>query len=224
MTDAILFDYGGTLDGAGLHWFDRFLEIYRTLGVTRSGEEIKAAFYAAEEELLRNRSARGFSLERTLALHVNLQLARLGLEDERLKREFVARFLASCRSGWRESRNVLSRLAPRFALGVVSNFYGNLRLVLEEAGLAAYFSVAIDSEQVGVRKPEPGIFETGLRALRAPAHQAIFVGDSLARDIVPAKELGMKTIWVRRSSESPAGADRADWRINSLEELLELPL
>jgi len=224
VTHAILFDYGGTLDGAGLHWFDRFLQIYRALGVARSGEEIKAAFYAADEELLRNRSARGFSLEGTLALHVDLQLARLGLDDARLKGELVARFLASCRLGWRQSQNVLSRLAPRFALGVVSNFYGNLRLVLEEAELAAYFTVAIDSEEVGVRKPEPGIFERALGALRAAADHAIFVGDSLARDIVPAKELGMKTIWVRRSAESPAAADRADWRINSLEELLELPL
>lgn len=224
MTNVILFDYGGTLDGAGLHWFDRFLQFYRSLGVARPEEEIKAAFYAAEEELLRNRLARGFSLEGTLTLHVDLQLARLGLDDARLKRELVARFLASCRLGWSESAKVLSRLAPRFALGVVSNFYGNLRLVLEEAELAGYLSVAIDSEEVGARKPEPGIFETALRALRAPANQAIFVGDSLARDIVPAKELGMKTIWVRQSTEPFAAADRADWRISSLEELLELPL
>ena len=46
--EAILFDYGGTLDGAASHWLDRMLELYREAGVEQPFERVKTAFYRAD--------------------------------------------------------------------------------------------------------------------------------------------------------------------------------
>src|SRR4051812_20588429 len=41
---AILFDYGGTLDGPASHWLPRFLQLYRRAGVELRFERFRAAF------------------------------------------------------------------------------------------------------------------------------------------------------------------------------------
>jgi beta-phosphoglucomutase-like phosphatase (HAD superfamily) len=50
MIRAILFDMGGTLDGDGLHWLERFLALYKTFGVERSRVAIRDAFDKAERK------------------------------------------------------------------------------------------------------------------------------------------------------------------------------
>src|SRR4051812_40820094 len=46
---AILFDMGGTLDGDGLHWLDRFAAAYAAAGMTLPFETLRAAFDSAEQ-------------------------------------------------------------------------------------------------------------------------------------------------------------------------------
>src|SRR5207253_8190587 len=41
---AILFDYGGTLDGPASHWLPRFLQLYRDAGVALTFERFRGAF------------------------------------------------------------------------------------------------------------------------------------------------------------------------------------
>ena len=48
MIRAILFDMGGTLDGDGLHWLERFLALYEAFGVELPRESIRDAFDEAE--------------------------------------------------------------------------------------------------------------------------------------------------------------------------------
>lgn len=92
-------------------------------------------------------------------------------------------------------REMLSRLSGRFRLRLVSNGSGsNQRRKLASAGLESCFeSVWISGEQ-GCRKPSAELF---LRALGAdPASSAAMVGDDLARDIHPARNLGLATVLV----------------------------
>ena len=44
MIRAILFDMGGTLDGDGQHWQDRFIALYRSFGIELPRQTIGDAF------------------------------------------------------------------------------------------------------------------------------------------------------------------------------------
>ena len=62
-------------------------------------------------------------------------------------------------------------------------------------GLESYFDVILTSGEFGVKKPDHRIFLAALKAIDADPLTCVFVGDSLQADILPAKELGMITIW-----------------------------
>jgi HAD superfamily hydrolase (TIGR01549 family) len=87
-----------------------------------------------------------------------------------------------------------------FLLGVVTNRqWGGkpFREDLETLGLLEYFQyhhMAISAD-LGVRKPNPAIFQHALNALSVAPEQAVMVGDSLRADIVGAQRLGIFTIW-----------------------------
>src|SRR5207245_8160821 len=107
-----------------------------------------------------------------------------------------------------------------YRLGIVSNFYGNLTRVCEDAGLRSYFSVLVDSAQLGCEKPDPRIFQHALQALGVPASAATFVGDSLPRDMAGARGVGMRHIWLAGAEPSADGpCCRGDRQIRSLREL-----
>ncbi len=90
----------------------------------------------------------------------------------------------------------------------------------EEAGLASSLDVILDSTQVGISKPDPNIFLMALEGLDLLPAQVIFVGDSMERDVMPARALGMKTIWLMGPNPRvPADAEPPDAWITSLMDL-----
>jgi putative hydrolase of the HAD superfamily len=89
--------------------------------------------------------------------------------------------------------------------------------------LADHLAVMVDSFVVGVEKPDPAIFQMALEALGLNAAEAVFVGDNPRRDIKAAKSLGMKTVWLRGSGETPfSDPSETDWTIGSLTELEDI--
>ena len=105
---------------------------------------------------------------------------------------------------------------------MVSNFYGNIDTLCEEAGLKPVLSVILDSMIVGLKKPDPKIFQLALDQLKLPADRVAFVGDSFERDIVPAKAMGMTTFWMASELNRPASdPSKIDMTLYSLEDLPE---
>jgi len=224
---AVLFDLGGTLDGDGEHWLNRFYLLYQEILPRVSWEELKAAFYQAEDACLTDPRVASLGLESLVRFHVEQQLAALRLNDPEPGRVLAQRFLQASRATLRRNAGVLSRLAPRFRLGVVTNFYGNAALVLNEAGLAPWLGAVVDSKVAGVRKPDPAIFSLALAALNCAPGAAAYVGDSYQQDIRPAKHLGLMTIWLRNDAMSaPLPPDFApglvDCELHALPELESL--
>ncbi|TCN01863.1 putative hydrolase of the HAD superfamily [Paenibacillus sp. BK033] len=81
-------------------------------------------------------------------------------------------------------------------LGMITNgraFYQ--RNKIRALGIEGYFDDIIISEAVGLRKPDPAIFQLSLSNLNVSAAETVFIGDNLKKDMIPAKELGMRTIW-----------------------------
>ena len=118
---AVLFDYGGTLDGAASHWLDRFVGLYREAAAEVPFDALKRAFYEADRAAYAEPRVRSMSLAELMEFHVRSQLAALRIDDAALRRFLVERFVDSSRAALAESRTVLAELAEHYALGVVSN-------------------------------------------------------------------------------------------------------
>ena len=80
---------------------------------------------------------------------------------------------------------------------LVTNFYGNMPVVLKEFGLDTCFKTIIESSVVGIRKPDPALFALGVEALQLPAEEVVVIGDSYRKDIHPSSTLGCRTVWLK---------------------------
>ncbi|MGH7914986.1 MAG: HAD family hydrolase [Candidatus Binataceae bacterium] len=248
-TRAILFDFGGTLDHPH-HWLDRFVRHYHAAGMRLGRAELDVAYshatriaYQAGEEIHRLSL---HELVRFLVAHqfdhlhghgsdsVREHLSALGEDRHRLADRIASGFAEESAEGLARSRGLLKELSHDFKLGVVSNFYGNLQVVLFEAGIRELIQVAIDSKHMRVFKPDERIFVAALKVLDLPHNQVAMVGDSLHKDCAPARKLGMRSIWLRghhaASGEHPPASETAvladhtvaDHTIDALDELKRL--
>ncbi len=93
---------------------------------------------------------------------------------------------------------LLASLSQSFSLGIIANQSAGLEDRLRAWGILPYFKVIVSSHEAGVAKPAPAIFEMVLQAAHCLPQQACMIGDRLDNDILPAQQLGMRTIWVRQ--------------------------
>ncbi len=219
MARAVLFDYGGTLDGEGWHWFDRMLLLYRRAGCELADTEIKRAFYAADHAIAEEARLGSYGLRPLVERHVELQMDVLGSSARRFADDVTEGFCTMTVDGWECSRALLSRLRGRARLGVVSNFYGNLEVLLEEAGLAEALDTVVESARVGVEKPDPAIYRLAAERLELPPQEVVMVGDSFERDVRASRSTGMRAIWLRRGEAEPPEPGIADRVVSHLSEI-----
>lgn len=107
---------------------------------------------------------------------------------------------------------------------LVSNFYGNVGVVLQEFQLDRLFSHIVESAVVGIRKPDPRIFKLGVEALGMEAEDTVVVGDSFYKDITPAQKIGCQTVWFKGEGWTDEQYDESlpDAIITDLQQLLTL--
>jgi putative hydrolase of the HAD superfamily len=238
---AIFFDFGGTLDGRR-HWLDRFLDHYERAGLQMSRAALDPAFDAATRiaygstEYLRRCGLRDlvrFLVETQLSvLRESRATALTGifsrLPADRVRREVADRitetFVAEMELELARSRAVLHDLSKQYALAVVSNFYGNLQRILSDADFDGVIQAIADSGQLRVYKPDPAIYHAALAMLDVEPRQAAMVGDSVAKDCVPAHQLGLTTVWLRHEAIAtpPNTSHYIDFTITALEELKQI--
>ena len=72
-----------------------------------------------------------------------------------------------------------------------------LRIVLERLDLAKYFSAQTFSDEIGLRKPHPEIFNCTLAALGTEPQEALHVGDTPSSDVAGARAIGMRAVYLR---------------------------
>lgn len=100
---------------------------------------------------------------------------------------------------------------------VVSNWDCSLPAVLAQLGIAERFAMVSVSAVLGLRKPDPRIFEHALAALGVPPEHAIHVGDDRQRDVDGARSAGVRAVLIDRSAE------RADAGYERIADLRSLP-
>jgi putative hydrolase of the HAD superfamily len=216
----VLFDFGGTLDSNGITWLDRFFPLYLKQGLQASREEFSKAFYDSDDHLASRFQLDDLGLEETLRLHVRSMLQILAPKNLDWTERIVQPFLYDSRDFFRRIRPILKRLKENHALGVVSNFYGNLEMILETEGLRSFFSAISDSGKLGFSKPAPEIFLYAMNKIGSGPANTWMVGDSIPRDMKGAETIGLSHAWLR--GDRPAGLPPCCQQakiLNSLEEL-----
>jgi HAD superfamily hydrolase (TIGR01549 family) len=117
----------------------------------------------------------------------------------------------------------LEALRGRYRIGVIANQPGDVRSALARDGVDGSFEVWGVSDELGVGKPDPALFELSVRTAGVAPDRAVMVGDRLDYDVRPAKSIGMRAIWVLRGEApdepTPAQLAEADDAIRGLDEL-----
>jgi 2-haloacid dehalogenase len=116
----------------------------------------------------------------------------------------VARFSGSVGDwpAFSDSPAALERLARRFRLGVITNCDDDL-FARSQARLGVPFEWVVTAEQVGSYKPAVRNFEVAIERIGLPRERILHVAQSLFHDHVPARRLGLSTVWVDRRRGRP---------------------
>jgi putative hydrolase of the HAD superfamily len=105
-------------------------------------------------------------------------------------------------------------------LGIISNGARQQQLgKLRRAGLLEFFTVTVFSEDTGLGKPHPSIFQEACRRAGKAPSECFHVGDDLTNDIYASHALGICPIWIDRIGNKATTVPAR--RITSLAELVE---
>ncbi len=122
--------------------------------------------------------------------------------------------------------DVLSGLYGKYKLGIIANQSLGTQERINNWGISQFFDVVMASAEAGCAKPDLRIFTMALDKAGCEPSEAVMVGDRLDNDIIPAKKLGMKTVWVRQGYAIYQSIDdeskRPDYIVDSINELKDL--
>lgn len=148
-------------------------------------------------------------------------LSRCGITDERLVRLAADTYRTLERQCLRPYPDVAGALRELheagFVVGLITNGASSLqRDKLDAAGLDTAFDPVVVSSEVGVKKPDPAIFEHALLAAQADPAASWHVGDNLWVDVAGADRAGLRSVWVTREGRPvPEGAPHPDLAVRS---------
>ena len=226
----IIFDYGGTIDTDGIHWGELIGEEYDKAGIGIGRGLYREAYVHGERSL-----AKSPIIEPTDTFHtllkkkITLQFEYLSQQDSqlRLTQELADKIADACYARVNEAlaltRGIVQKLAERYPMVLVTNFYGNMPVVLEEFGLTNYFNSIIESSVVGLRKPDPSLFALGVKALGVEADEIVVIGDSYRKDIYPSSTLGCRTVWLKKVCWKEESIAEGHAPTATIESLAQLP-
>lgn len=126
--------------------------------------------------------------------------------------EFEVRALPESVAEWEpfpDTVAALHKLHARYKLAVISNIDDDL-FVASARKLQVTFDSVTTARQARCYKPNLKIFNMALERIGVPREQVLHVGQSIYHDVIPAKSLGLATVWVNRPSPRPgSGAAKA---------------
>lgn len=202
----IIFDYGGTLDTNGIHWSEVIWEKFQKEQISVTKEQFRECYVYAERELARSPYIKPeHTFMDVLRIKTDIEtryLVENGMwtVNELTRRASYEHITLRCYQHVLDvlqvSRKVLQTLSAHYPMVLVTNFYGNMHTILRDFQLA-YFKEVIESSVVGVRKPDPQIFRLGVNALGVTPEEAVVIGDSYSKDIIPAHSIGCQTILMK---------------------------
>ena len=216
---ALLFDFGGTLDGNGIHWRDRTYQFIQQIYPEIDREAFDLVDRAAVDRLIDSGRAPQLTLRETMDVIATCIYEGLSLDPD-VKDQYVDFFCEGAKKHLAQNRRWLATLRDEYWLGVISNNFGNTQGWCDAYDLSPLLDVVMDSTVVGVSKPEAGIFHAALSKLGVSPEEAIYVGDTYSDDVVGAKGVGMWAAWLVGEGEKECpDTSLVDVQLTELQEL-----
>ena len=216
---AVLFDVGGTL----LNVHPSVGEVYAATaaehGVRVTADHVERGFRSAWKRSLERSHARGYRTSDTILREEWFEIVRdtfgASVREDKLEALFVdlyERFVSAdvwkIVPGIHETLDYLRSQGLR--LGVLSNWDSRLSRLLKDLEIEDAFDFVVVSHGVGFEKPHSAMFTEALRLARCDPSDVLHVGDSFSADIIPARRLGMRTLWIAPEAERTPLADSGE--------------
>jgi HAD superfamily hydrolase (TIGR01662 family) len=197
------------------------------------GKDFLDDFCDRMEQYYRNREIEFIEVTTRFVLCNTLADWGLGHTPDETVRRALEAFHRVTQSHWIPEVEALPMLAKLkemgYRMGLVSNAADdeNTQALVDKAGIRPYMEAIISSAALGVRKPNPRIFQHILERLDVAPQHAAMVGDTLGADILGAGHAGLYAIWVTRRGDTPANHAHRDTiipdaEVAGLEDLPEL--
>jgi putative hydrolase of the HAD superfamily len=205
-------------------------------GVIYSDDVFKGAVFTALTKLSTNVDKTAFDQvytqhlkSQTGSLRSKLCQHFLGSLDKRdeLMRIATENWIFKPSDLYQDSKESIVNLkSAGFKIGIVANQPASVVESLKSDQIYDLIDFLGVSAIVGFEKPDKKIFELAISKLALPANQIIHVGNRIDTDVIPAKSLGMRTVWVRRGEANPdptpADLSQADLTVLDLTQLPKL--
>ena len=191
----IIFDFGGTLDGNGIHWRDRFFYLIKKQIPALTWEQFEYADHRSIADFVADERTKSRTLRQsaeTILSGINHYLP-IGIIDLALTTE---QFCQPAEEFLKRNRDFLEKLASSYRLGVISNNFGNTQGWCDEYELTPLLDTVIDSTVVGFEKPDPKIFYLALDEMGISSKNSVYVGDTFSDDVVGSNQAGMFSAWL----------------------------
>jgi putative hydrolase of the HAD superfamily len=218
----VIFDLGSTLIRFEGEWLEVLQESSQVLagqlerdGYDLDGQSFIEAFTQEIQESYQMREQDW--VERTTSSLLRKVLARFGhreVADEAIERA-ILQFYDGSEARWSPMEGVYEVLddlrVKGMCLGMISNAgdEGNVQRLIDNAQLRPYFKPIYISAALGIRKPNPKLFEMVLETWDLPADQVVMVGDNLGADVLGAQNAGVHQIWLTTQADTPSNREHA---------------
>jgi len=122
-----------------------------------------------------------------------------------------------------DAEECLKILSAKYQIGIIANQPKGTKERLDKFGILKYISVIAASAEEGISKPDLRLFEIAVKKAGTSPARSVMIGDRLDNDIIPAKALGMKTIWIKQGfggcSLIRCDAEKPDYIVCNLSEV-----
>ncbi len=120
-----------------------------------------------------------------------------------LSEEYIA-YLSLNNQLFDHALEVLEYLRKKYSLHIITNGFEEVQhRKLASSRLEPYFEHVVTSENVGVKKPDPRIFQYAMEKAEARPRESIMIGDNYEADIQGALNVGMRAIMCEFNGELP---------------------
>ena len=212
-----IFDLGSTLIRFDGDWpillqdsLDLLIDQLQEDGLDFDRSDFRSAFECALEAYDHQRQSN--QLERSTASLLQETLSTFGHEEisPDILRRGLKRFYSVSETHWQPMpalHAVLDELQEEGRmLGLISNAGDaeNVQRLIDKAEIRDYFDPIIISAAIGIRKPDPILFEMVLDQWQVNPESIVMIGDRLEADILGAQNTGIHQIWLKPEAEVSA--------------------
>jgi 2-haloacid dehalogenase len=215
----LTFDCYGTL----INWEQGILGVLRPILQTHGvalGDDAVLAVYGEIEPRLQSPYRRYAEVLRQV-------VGELGRKMKFVPTEAEMQALPESLQDWQpyaDTVEALRRFQKKYKLVILSNVDDEL-FAKSAKHLGVKFDAVVTAEQVKSYKPDHAHWIEMLHRCKTTADRVLHVGQSIYHDVIPAKSLGFKTVWVHRAAgfgATKAAHETPDVEVESLKQLADL--